>query len=134
MYRSWLGSALIAAVMSAAVCVALHASGALAPRSVEVPEIQGLVRTQARDLLATRELLLVLDGETSDPAPPGTLVQQRPLSGSQVMRGSAVHALVAAHPSVTSLAAPPALPTPAPLAPAPPVAAVAPPPPAPPPA
>jgi beta-lactam-binding protein with PASTA domain len=116
MNRPLLVSALVAGLVSATVSVLLHWSGALPLRSIEVPSVQGLSPEQARALLEPRGLLLVLDGETPDPSPPGDLVQQRPLAGSQVTRGSSVHALIAVRPPPPA-AAPPAPVSPAPAAP-----------------
>jgi len=127
MSRGWLSTVIVAALVSAAVTAALNWSGALA-RSSDVPQVEGLEATQARELLATRELLLVLDGPLADKARPGSLIRQRPLAGSQVPRNTAIHAFVAAALPESAPAPVAAAPTPVP-APAPvpvpvPVAAV----------
>jgi serine/threonine-protein kinase len=119
----WLGTATVAALVSGAVCLALHYFGVFPARAVEVPVLRGLSQAQARELLAARDLLLVLDGETPDPLPPGTVAQQRPLAGSQLLRGSTVYAQVAIPPPAPVVVTPPPPTVPPP--------AVAPPPPTP---
>src|SRR5689334_17100297 len=94
-----LGTLLVAALVSGAACYGLHWWGAVRERAVEVPPLDGLDPSQARSLLAARDLLLVLDGELTDASHAGALVQQHPLAGSRVPRGTTIHALIAKLPS-----------------------------------
>ena len=69
---------------------------ALPITTVDVPPLGGLSPEQARGLLEPRGLLLVLDGERPDEkVPPGTIADQRPLGGSRLRKGDAVHADIA---------------------------------------
>jgi beta-lactam-binding protein with PASTA domain len=73
--------------------------------AVDVPSLSGLTPDQARGLLEPRGLLLILDEEHPDEhAPPGTLVDQRPLPGSRLRRGEDVHAAVAKAVKIPKLA------------------------------
>jgi beta-lactam-binding protein with PASTA domain len=88
---------LVSAAVSTGMYLALHLWVAphLPVAAVEVPPLGGLSPEQARGLLDPRGLLLVLDGERVDGrVPPGTISDQRPLGGSRIRRGDAVHAQV----------------------------------------
>lgn len=64
-------------------------------REVEVPSINGVTVEQARDLLQSRELMLTLQGERSDPQiSVGKVAGQVPLAGSHAARGTAVQAFL----------------------------------------
>ena len=77
----------------------LHRQG-----DVEVPSITGVTVDQARELLGSRELLLTLQAERSDPAvPAGNIAGQVPLAGSRAVRGTAVQALVSSGASATTV-------------------------------
>jgi serine/threonine-protein kinase len=84
--------------MTTATYMAMHfvVKPRLPVHAVDVPSLTGLTPDQARGLLEPRGLLLILDEERADDrAPPGTLVDQRPLAGSRLRRGEDVHAAVA---------------------------------------
>jgi len=62
---------------------------------VEVPSINGVSVEQARDLLRSKDLLLTLQAERSDPAiPAGKVAGQVPLAGSRMPRGAVIQAFV----------------------------------------
>jgi beta-lactam-binding protein with PASTA domain len=66
-----------------------------APGPVEVPALLGMRGEQARELLRGRALLLAFSGERdSAEQPAGAIVEQTPLQGSQVPRGSVVQAVL----------------------------------------
>jgi serine/threonine-protein kinase len=74
--------------------------------SVTIPKLSGLTPEQARALCDHDGLLLVLDAEKPDATvPAGTLTEQKPLSGSEVRRGSEVHAFLARPSEVTKVPA-----------------------------
>src|SRR5260370_38190155 len=61
------------------------------PAIVEVPSVIGLRPDQARGLLESRGLLLLLDQEREDArVEPGKICQQTPLEGSRTQPGEAV--------------------------------------------
>lgn len=63
--------------------------------SVEVPALVGMRGEQARELLKGRELLLAFSGERdSAEQPAGAILEQTPLRGSQVPKGSLVQAVL----------------------------------------
>jgi serine/threonine-protein kinase len=68
---------------------------AAAPAPVEVPALLGMRGEQARELLKGRALLLAFSGERdSAEQPAGAIVEQTPLQGSHVPRGSVVQAVL----------------------------------------
>lgn len=63
--------------------------------SVEVPALVGMRGEQARELLKGRELLLAFSAERdSAEQPAGAIIEQTPLRGSQVPKGSLVQAVL----------------------------------------
>src|SRR5579859_2581611 len=111
--RASLGTAIVSAVVSAAVCLGLHWAGILPAGSndrkpAEVPQLRELTQAQARQLLVERGLLLVVDGEVVDAMAAGLIAEQRPLAGSQLLKGSAVYVRLAmVAPTPAAVAAPP---------------------------
>jgi eukaryotic-like serine/threonine-protein kinase len=86
---------LVSALVSAGtyVVMELWVAPSLPVATVDVPPLGGLSPEQARGLLEPRGLLLVLDGErVDDRVPAGTIADQRPLGGSRLRKGDAVHA------------------------------------------
>jgi serine/threonine-protein kinase len=70
---------------------ALHGGRA----AVDVPSISGMSVEQARELLRSRDLLLMLQGKRPDPTvPAGRIVAQTPLAGSRTPRGIGIQAFV----------------------------------------
>jgi len=70
-------------------------AAASAPAAVEVPALLGMRGEQARELLKGRELLLAFSGEKDSALQPaGAIMEQTPLQGSQVPRGSLVQAVL----------------------------------------
>jgi len=96
--RVILTSALTAVLVSAGTFFALRTlSGAKSPESdlTEVPPLSGLRSDQARTLLDPRGLSLVVSEGRPDPKlEAGLIVQQSPLEGSRVKRGSEVRAVL----------------------------------------
>jgi serine/threonine-protein kinase len=99
--RVLLLSALTAALTSAATFFLLQRfarpgdDGAVEERLVEVPPLTGLQPDQARKLLEPRGLSLVVSEGREDPrALAGQILQQSPLEGSKVKRGSEVRAVL----------------------------------------
>lgn len=93
-----LSSAAISLVVTAAAYMGMHYFvGPLTPLS-DVPQLVGLLPDQARGLTEPSGLSLVIDGQRepdSDKVAPGTILEQRPLHGSRLRRGSEVHATLA---------------------------------------
>ena len=74
--------------------------------AADVPSISGLSVEQARELLRSRDLLLMLQGRQADrTVPAGRIVSQTPLAGSRTARGIAVQAFVSAGPSAVAIPA-----------------------------
>lgn len=68
---------------------------ASAAAPVEVPAVLGMKGEQAREMLKGRELLLAFSGEKdSAQQPAGAILEQTPLAGSQVPKGSVVQAVL----------------------------------------
>ena len=66
-----------------------------ASAAVEVPALRGMRGEQARELLKGRDLLLAFSGERdSVEVPAGAIVEQTPLQGSQVPKGTLVQAVI----------------------------------------
>ena len=91
-------SALTSALVSAGTVYGLRAyegstpSEEVAPTSVEVPELIGLSKQTARDLLHSRGLRLLVDGEKEHPTVAlNHVMEQNPLGGSEVTSGDEVH-------------------------------------------
>jgi serine/threonine-protein kinase len=98
MARSAFLTVFLSIVVTTATYLGLHfvVKPRLPVPAVDVPSLTGLTAEQARGLLEPRGLLLILDEERQDAtAPPGTLMDQRPLAGSRLRRGEDVHAVVA---------------------------------------
>src|SRR4051794_17805044 len=98
MSRQALLTALWSATVSATTFLAMYyfVTPWLPVHAAEVPPLVGLSPEQARGLLEPRGLLFVLDGERPDGiVPAGTVAEQRPLGGSRLLRGDAVHAQLA---------------------------------------
>ena len=108
MGRSFLQLVLVSVVTAGTYLFMYFVIGPRLPVTTsDVPALDGLAIDQARGLLETRALVLVLDGERPDgKAPAGTLTHQTPLGGSRLHRGGEVHAFVAvaAPPTVPKLA------------------------------
>jgi serine/threonine-protein kinase len=67
--------------------------------TVDVPTVANMPPDTARELLKGRGLLMVIQGERPDPAvPAGWIVEQTPMAGSQVRRGTEVTAKVSSGP------------------------------------
>lgn len=78
--------------------------------AVDVPSLVGLRVDQAREELRTADLLLVLTEEReSREHPPGTIASQTPLPQSQLLRGTAVQAVLSVAPKRQPQAAEPAV-------------------------
>src|SRR5215468_255695 len=103
-------SVLVSACVAAGVTYGMHHYGigiptkaapppavsAAPPAIVEVPNVVGLRPDQARGLLESRGLLLLLDQEREDArVEAGKICQQTPLEGSRTQRGEAVRAIIA---------------------------------------
>lgn len=72
--------------------------------AVDVPSVSGMSVDQARELLRSRDLLLMLQGKQPDRAvPAGRIVSQTPLAGSRTPRGIAVQAFVSSGPSAVTI-------------------------------
>jgi serine/threonine-protein kinase len=87
-------SIITAAITSAAVTVllAFFTTGRPFPGSdVEVPSVVGLRRDQARILLESRSLFLIIASEREDAkVEAGHVIQQNPMEGSRVKKGASV--------------------------------------------
>lgn len=103
------GQYLVTILLSAAVSVGtffvMHTvvQPKLAVATIDVPQVNGLTAEQARGLTEPMGLLLTIEGEKapeSDKVTPGSLIDQRPLQGSRVARGSSVHAYIATAPQL----------------------------------
>lgn len=96
--RVILTSALTAVVVSAGTFFALRALGpdrASESSLVEVPPLAGLRPDQARTLLDPRGLSLVVSEGRADPkVEAGQILQQSPIEGSKVKKGSEVRAIL----------------------------------------
>lgn len=96
--RVILTSALTAVIVSAGTFFALRslvAERAASSELVEVPPLAGLRPDQARTLLDPRGLALVVSEGRADPkVEAGQIVQQSPIEGSRVKRGSEVRAVL----------------------------------------
>lgn len=72
-------------------------------QTVDVPQVTGLTPEQGRALIEPLGLLLVIDGTKepdSDRVTPGSLIEQRPLQGSRLVRGGEIHAHIATAPQL----------------------------------
>lgn len=103
-------SVAVSVVVSAATVVFMHlyVSPKLPVATVEVPQISGLTIEQARAMTEPLGLLLVLDGEKipeADKVQTGSLFEQRPLKGSRLTHGGAVHAYLAIPPQLIAVPA-----------------------------
>jgi serine/threonine-protein kinase len=102
-------SAFVSALTSVVMFLLMHYvfESRLPVVAAEVPPLAGLSPEQARGILEPRGLLLVLEGErVDDHVAPGTISEQKPLGGSRLQRGAAVHASLAragAPPSVPNI-------------------------------
>jgi beta-lactam-binding protein with PASTA domain len=91
-------SAVFAALVAASISYA-SIRGVLFRRFVDVPNLVGLTMDTARTALDRAGLLLVANDELEDTAaPPGQIVLQRPLPGSQLHQGESVKVLVSKPP------------------------------------
>jgi len=98
-FRDLLGSAVVAAVVSAGTTYALH-HAVLQKDAIEVPSVLGLPAQSARALIENQGLMFVVSEEREDVrTPPGNILQQRPLQGSRIDRGQAVDVVVAKAPA-----------------------------------
>ena len=124
---AWLVPIVTSAVTS--VLVVLVVMPRVPVSEAVVPPLAGLGVEQARGVLSSHGLFLSIDGERPDErSEPGALIEETPLPGSSLARGSAVHAFLAVRPpraaapiaQVTPIApAPPPLAAPTAVAPAP---------------
>jgi beta-lactam-binding protein with PASTA domain len=97
--RDLLGSAVVAAVVSAGTTYALHRTLAQG-EAAEVPSVLGLPGQSARALIESRGFMFVVGEEREDAtAPAGNVVAQRPLEGSRIQRGQKVEVVVAKEPA-----------------------------------
>lgn len=104
-------SVLVSGGVAAGVTYGMHHYGigiptnsAAPPAIVEVPSVIGLRPDQARGLLESRGLLLLLDQEQEDTrVEPGKICEQTPLEGSRTQRGQAVRAIIARAPETVSV-------------------------------
>jgi eukaryotic-like serine/threonine-protein kinase len=102
-FRDLLGSAVVAAVVSAGTTYALHHT-LLQKEAIEVPSVLGLPAQSARALIENQGLMFVVSEEREDVrAAPGNILQQRPLQGSRIDRGQAVDVVVAKAPTPTKM-------------------------------
>jgi serine/threonine-protein kinase len=87
--------------------VPVPAAAAAAASPVDVPALLGMRGEQARELLKGRALLLAFSGERdSAEQPAGAIVEQTPLPGSQVPRGSVVQAVLSRGTGMSSVVVP----------------------------
>jgi serine/threonine-protein kinase len=78
------------------VAMQLWVGPRLPVQALEAPSLGGMTVQQARTAMDARGLRLILDEERpKDGATPGTICEQRPLSGSMVRRGDEIHVVVA---------------------------------------
>lgn len=99
---------LLCIASSVVTLLTVNALGPSTPAAADVPSIAGLTVEQARKLTDAAGLLLVMDSERvpeSDQIPPGTVLDQKPLGGSRVRAGDAIHATLATAPQRTRVPA-----------------------------
>ena len=98
-FRDLVGSAVVAAVVSAGTTYALqHAQ--MQKEAIEVPSVLGVPVQSARSIIESHGLMFVVSEEREDVrTPAGNILQQRPLQGSRIERGQAVDVVVAKAPA-----------------------------------
>jgi beta-lactam-binding protein with PASTA domain len=97
--KDLVGSAVVAAVVAAGTTVALN-RGALQRDASEVPSVIGLPVQSARALIENRGFLFVVGEEREDAQnQAGSVIGQKPLTGSRIERGQTVEVVVAKVPS-----------------------------------
>ncbi|MFO0574180.1 MAG: PASTA domain-containing protein [Polyangia bacterium] len=101
----YLLTVILSAAVSAGTYVVMHNVVPSKPvvQTVDVPQVTGLTPEQGRALIEPLGLLLVIDGEKvpdSDRITPGSLIEQRPLQGSRLVRGGEIHAHIATAPQL----------------------------------
>ena len=81
--------------VSAAVCYIFFVYGIPFLERVEVPDVREITLDQARLIMENRGLFLLVDSETEDPViPEGSIINQNPLPGSLVKKGTPVSVIV----------------------------------------
>ena len=103
--RDLLGSAAVAAVVSAGMTFALQRS--MSQReAAEVPSVLGLPGQSARALIESHGFMFVVGEEREDAkTAPGNVVAQRPLEGSRIERGHTVEVVLAKAPAPVKMPA-----------------------------
>lgn len=99
---------LLCIASSVVTLLTVNALGPGQSAPADVPSVVGLTIEQARKLTDAAGLLLILDQDRvpeSDQIPPGTVLDQKPLGGSRMRAGDAIHATLAAAPVRTRVPA-----------------------------
>jgi eukaryotic-like serine/threonine-protein kinase len=97
--RDLIGSAVVAAIVAAGTTYALNRS-VFSHEAAEVPSVVGVPAQSARALIESRGLQFVVAEEREDAQnPPGSVIGQKPLTGSRIERGQTVEVVVAKVPA-----------------------------------
>jgi serine/threonine-protein kinase len=103
MFRQMMVSAIVAALVALGVSYA-SIRGDFLRHSVDVPQMVGSTVDTARAALDQSGLLLVVAEDRDDTtAPPGQVLNQRPLPGSKLRSGESVNVVVARAPTVVKV-------------------------------
>jgi hypothetical protein len=86
-----------------------------APETAEVPELSGMTRAEAKQVLTEYDLEATTRNRSTDQYPVNTVISQSPKAGAEVLPGTTVTLVIAkAPPPPPSTAPPPSEPTPSP--------------------